>query len=158
MEDNSDAETELYEEVVANIGYSTPRRSPEHVRDSDQSPSDEPMQHLTGRTETAVTTMFIPIPRSALRDELAINAEEPRTVGVTFLGGSYGSPSNTMSPGLRPTVLPSASGSIQPFGHNTPTLQTDRQDRTGQNRKQSDSIGRTVSQPVAHKLTTHQHT
>ena len=28
--------------------------------------------------------MFIPIRRSALRDELAINAEEPRTVGVTL--------------------------------------------------------------------------
>ena len=54
-----------------------------YVRDSDQSPSDEPMQHLTGRTETAVTTVFTPIPRSALRDELAINAEDPRAVGVT---------------------------------------------------------------------------
>jgi len=30
---------------------------------------------------------------------------------------------------------------IQPFGHSTPTFQTDRQDRTGQ---RSDSIGRTV--------------
>jgi len=37
---------------------------------------------------------------------------------------------------------------IQPFGHNTPTLQTGQRDRTGQ---RSDSIGRTVLQTVAQK-------
>ena len=37
---------------------------------------------------------------------------------------------------------------IQPFDHNTPTLQTHRQDRTGQ---WSDSIGRTVLQTVRPK-------
>jgi len=37
-----------------------------------------------------------------------------------------------------------ASGSIQPFGHNTPTLQTDRQ--------RSYSIGRIVLEIVAQKL------
>jgi len=35
---------------------------------------------------------------------------------------------------------------MQPFGHNTPTLQTD-----GQDRQRSDSIGRTVLQTVAQK-------
>jgi len=38
--------------------------------------------------------------------------------------------------------------SIQQFGHDTPTLQTDGQDRTGQ---RSDSIGRTVLQTVTQK-------
>ena len=37
-----------------------------------------------------------------------------------------------------------ASWSIEPFGHNTPTSQTDRQ--TGQDRQRSDSIGRIVLQ------------
>jgi len=41
-----------------------------------------------------------------------------------FGGRGAGSPSNIMSPGLRPTSIPSG---IQPFGHNTPTLQ--RHDR-----------------------------
>jgi len=41
-----------------------------------------------------------------------------------------------------------SSWSVQPFGHNTPTSQTDRQtDR--QDRQRSDSIGRTVLQTVA---------
>jgi len=35
---------------------------------------------------------------------------------------------NTMLPGPRPPPYQVASWSIQPFGHNTPTLQTDRQD------------------------------
>jgi len=119
-----------------------------------------------------------------------------------FLGGGAGFPSNTKSPGPRPTDVPSGilklihpagwpqqtwtqngglclfSGeswvpiwrnfclgqdlpqcqvsfwSIQPFGHNTATLETGRQtgqdriDRTGQ---RSDSIGRTVLQRVAKK-------
>jgi len=44
-----------------------------------------------------------------------------------------------------------SSWSIQPFGHNTPTLQTDRQ--TGQtDRQRSDSIGWTVLQTVAQKM------
>jgi len=49
-----------------------------------------------------------------------------------------------------------ASWSTQPFGHNTPTLQTDRKDR-----QRSDSIGRTVLQTVARKqkcTTTHRKT
>jgi len=37
----------------------------------------------------------------------------------------------------------------QPFGHNIPTSQTDRQ--TGQDRQRSDSIGRIVLQTVAQK-------
>jgi len=42
--------------------------------------------------------------------------------------------------------------SVQPFGHNTPTSQTDIQDRqTGQRGHRSDSIGRTVLQTVAQK-------
>ena len=46
-----------------------------------------------------------------------------------FFGGA-GSPSNTMWPGPRPrsTSMPSFTLiHIQPFGHSTPTLQTDRQ-------------------------------
>ena len=47
--------------------------------------------------------------------------------------------------------------SVQPFGHNTPTLQSgqDRQDR--QDRQRSDSIGRTVLQTVAQKLLSFSH-
>ena len=44
--------------------------------------------------------------------------------------------------GLPPCQV--ASWSIQPFGHNTPRLQTDRQDR-----QRSDSIGQTVLRKVA---------
>ena len=55
------------------------------------------------------------------------------------LGGA-GSPSNTMSPGQDLPPYQVASWSIQPFGHNTPTLHTDRHDR-----QQSHSIGQTVS-------------
>ena len=40
-------------------------------------------------------------------------------------------PSDAVLPGTRPTSMPSFIRSIQPFGHNTPRLQTDRQtDRT----------------------------
>jgi len=53
-------------------------------------------------------------------------------VGATMplsVGGA-GFPSNTMSPGPRPIPpYQVVSWSIQPFGHNTPTSQTDRQDR-----------------------------
>jgi len=43
-----------------------------------------------------------------------------------------------------------SSWSVQPFGHNTPTLQTDRQtDWT--DRQRTDSIGRTILQTVARK-------
>ena len=42
-----------------------------------------------------------------------------------------------------------ASGSIQPFGHNTPTSQTGQTDRTTVTR--SNSIGRTVLQTVDQK-------
>ena len=46
-----------------------------------------------------------------------------------------------------------SSGSVQPFGHNTPTLQSgqDRTDRTQTSIQRSDSIGRTVLQMVAKK-------
>ena len=115
---------------------------------------------------------------------------------LPLLGVGAWSPSNTKSPGLRPTFIPSgilihpaiwpqqiwaenwglcpfgegkvgphltqcgqgrglparqvSSSCVQPFGHSAPTLQTDRTDRqTGQ---RSDSIGRTVLQTVAQKL------
>jgi len=45
-----------------------------------------------------------------------------------------------------------SSWSVKPFGQNTPTLQTDR---TGQDRQRSDSIGRTILQTVAQKITLH---
>jgi len=60
-----------------------------------------------------------------------------------FWGRGGGSPSNAVWPGPRPTYMLSLSWSIQPFGHNTATSQTDKQ--------RFDSIGRTVSQTVAHK-------
>jgi len=63
--------------------------------------------------------------------------------GCAPLGRGAGSPSNTMWPaGSRSSPRQVSSWSIQPFGQNTPTLQTDR---TGQ---RSDSIGRTVLQKV----------
>jgi len=75
-------------------------------------------------------------------------------MGINILGGPLrksnraGSPPNTMWPGPRPTSMPSFI-LIRPFGHNTPTLQSDRTDR--QNRQRTDSIGRTVLQTVAQK-------
>jgi len=69
-----------------------------------------------------------------------------RKLGVCPCGeGGAGSPSNTMWPGPRPTWCQVSSRSVQPFGHNTPTL------LTGQDRQRSDSIGRTVLQTVAQK-------
>jgi len=47
-----------------------------------------------------------------------------------FPRGRAGSPSNTMSPRPRLPPYQVAPWSIQPFGHNTPTLQTERTDRT----------------------------
>jgi len=63
-----------------------------------------------------------------------------RKVGAAvFLSvGGAGYPSNTMSPGSMPTSVPSGIVIIQPFGNNTPTLQT------GQTGQRSRSIGRTV--------------
>ena len=52
-----------------------------------------------------------------------------------FFGRRCWSPSNTMSPGPRPTSLPSGN-LIHPFGHNKQTSQTDRQTT-------SDSIAKT---------------
>ena len=43
------------------------------------------------------------------------------------------------------TLLQVASWSIQPFGHNTLTLQTDRQDRQDRTGQRDGSIGRTVT-------------
>jgi len=58
--------------------------------------------------------------------------------GLCHFGGTR-SPYSTIWPGPRPTSLPSGSLSIQPYGRNTPTSQTDRTDRQG-----SDWIGQTV--------------
>jgi len=66
-----------------------------------------------------------------------------------FGGGEAGSPSDTMWPGPRPTRMPSfilIRQTVWPQYINV----TDRQDR--QDRQRSDSIGRTVLQTVAHKL------
>jgi len=63
-----------------------------------------------------------------------------------FLWGGAGSPSNTLSPGSRPTSVPVAFWSIQPFYHNTPTSQSGQTDR-----QQSDSIAWTVLQTVIEK-------
>ena len=50
---------------------------------------------------------------------------------VPLLGGGARSPSNTLwwGRGLPPCQV--SSGSIQPFGHNTPTSKTDRQTDNG---------------------------
>ena len=45
-----------------------------------------------------------------------------------------------------------SSCSIQPFGYNIPTSQTDRTDRHDRIGQRSDGIGRTVLQTVAQKL------
>ena len=63
-----------------------------------------------------------------------------------FEGQGAGSPPNTMWPGPRPTACQVSYWPTQPFGHSTPTLQTDSQDR-----QRSDSIRRTVLQTVAQK-------
>ena len=70
---------------------------------------------------------------------------------VPLFQGSAGSPSNTMWPGPRPISMPSFI-LIHPTVWRQYTNVTDRQDRTGQNRQRSDSIGRTVLQTVAQKL------
>ena len=67
-----------------------------------------------------------------------------------FWGGGAGSASNTMWPGPRPTSAPSFI-SMHPFGHNTPTPETRQTAQT--DRKRSDSIGQTVLQMVAQKVT-----
>jgi len=58
--------------------------------------------------------------------------------GLCHFAGTR-SPYSTIWPGPRPTSIPSGSLSIQPFGRNTPTSQTDRTDR-----QRTDSIGQTV--------------
>ena len=71
-------------------------------------------------------------------------------------GDGAGSPSNTESPGMRPTFMPSfilIRPTVWPQCTNVTYRQTG-QDRTGQtDRKRSDSIGRTVLQTVAQKCT-----
>ena len=53
-----------------------------------------------------------------------------RKFGAVPLLGRHGSPSAAMWPGPRPSSMPSGI-LMRPFGHNTPTSQTDRQtDRT----------------------------
>jgi len=47
----------------------------------------------------------------------------PRSIHAPKIGEAAGSPSNTISPGRRPTSVPMAPWSIQPFGHNIPMLQ-----------------------------------
>jgi len=48
-------------------------------------------------------------------------------LGSSPFGRGAGSPSNSTWPGPWITTIPSGTLSIQPFGHNTPTLRTDRQ-------------------------------
>jgi len=78
------------------------------------------------------------------------NRYGPKIGGLCpFRGGGAGSPLNTIWPGSRPTCMPSFI-LIRPTIWPQYTV-TDRQaDRTGQ---RSDSIGRTVLQTVAQKLT-----
>ena len=70
---------------------------------------------------------------------------------VPLLEGEDGSPSNTTSPGPRPTRVPKSfiliHPTVWPQYTNVTDRQTDRQDR-----ERSDSIGRTVLQTVAQKV------
>ena len=80
------------------------------------------------------------------------NMHGPKSGGLLYPWGA-GSSSNTMWPGPRPTSVPIGilmHPTVLPFGHNTPTLQTDR--KTGQtDRQRSASIGWIVLQTVAQK-------
>jgi len=67
-------------------------------------------------------------------------AEKWGGAAVPVSMGGAGSPSNTMSPGLRPTSVPSGIWIRPAIGHNTPTLQD------------TQTIGQTVLQMVAQKL------
>jgi len=69
-----------------------------------------------------------------------------------FVGAGF--PSNTMWPETSLPPCQVSSWSIQLFGHNTPTSQTDRTDRQpGQtDRQRSDGIGQTVLQTIIQKL------
>jgi len=71
--------------------------------------------------------------------------------GCALWGGGAGFPSNTMWPGPRPACTPSFI-LIRPIVWPQCTNITDRQDRTD-DRQRTDSIGRTVLQTVAQKLT-----
>jgi len=68
-------------------------------------------------------------------------SQKERGLLCPFRGGAR-YPSNTVWPGRGVPACQVSSWSIQPFGHNTPTSQTDRQDRTDrQHRQRSDSLG-----------------
>jgi len=61
------------------------------------------------------------------------NRHGPKSGGccAPFWGRGAGFPSNTMWPGPSPPPCQVSSWSIQPFGYNTPTWQTDRQTENG---------------------------
>jgi len=65
---------------------------------------------------------------------------------VPLLGGGAGFPTNTLSPGRRPTITLSFILIHPTVCHNTPI---ERQDKT--DRQPSDNTGRTVLQTVAQK-------
>ena len=76
----------------------------------------------------------------------------PKMGAVPFRKGGVGPILTQCGQGRDLPASQVSSGSIQPFGHNTPTLQTDRQDRQADRQtdiQQFDSIGRTVLQTVA---------
>jgi len=83
MDDNSDTELELYEEIVDDIHYvSPPGSSPHSPRDvnvNDPSPSQDPMEFHDN-----TLTSFTPTKRPALRSELATDRQESQTVDVTM--------------------------------------------------------------------------
>jgi len=78
------------------------------------------------------------------------NRHWPKIGGVPLWGEGAGSPSEKMWPGSRPTFMPSfilIHLTVWPQYTNA----TDRTDRTDRQRRRSDSIVRTVLQPVAQK-------
>ena len=84
MDDSSDTELELYEEIVDDIHYVSPPvsspHSPRDVNVNDPSPSQDPMEFHDN-----TLTSFTPTVRPALRSELATDRQESQTVDVTII-------------------------------------------------------------------------
>ena len=82
MEDSQDVEVELYEEIINNTSYVSPRMvSPCSLEEvSDPLPSQDPMELLDN---TVIS--FTPTWRPALRPELAMDNQESQRVSVTHV-------------------------------------------------------------------------
>jgi len=81
MEDSQDVEVELYEEIINDTSYVSPRMvSPCSLEEvSNPLPSQDPMELYDN---TVIS--FTPTLRPALRPELAMDNQESQRVSVTF--------------------------------------------------------------------------